>query len=668
MSDNLSILQKLRENNPFSSHASPLPWENTNPDLQNLNHETSDRIEQLIKKKRLEPSVPLAGLILGEAGAGKTHMLTRILRRLRSNAHLAVFAAVKAFHDPESVIQNIFSEILNSLKLDHSKGHSQFDLVMSEFMNSYRERRRKDGFSSIENLDLQAYIKKDIKGLGKNFLKCLMLYMSASDESVKIDILDWLREGLDDEDSLRLGLPSRNTDSMTVAGREQDAANMLVSLGHVLSYARVPLVLCFDQLDGMKDAEDARKLISAWGNAVALLMNDLHGVIPLFFVRAEIWNQIFIPILDEAIVQRMSIPMQMYPCSVEQAKQLVHDRIKAAFGKGSEEIYSWLISRMPITQEYSPRQVIELANRVINSSDGSNPKKEQEEIKKTIMEAYNDEYKKIQAIPLSWPPNSDHLTLALEEWLKTREGFTVKRTAGKYITLQGIHGNTKFAFIVITAKGHSTVSAAIKAGMSFMKEYPGSECFYISEKRTHKETWRQANENLRKFVEQGGHSVMLDEESRVLWYALTALINKVNNGDVNIYSSSSPRPATRKDILPFVKTMKLIDSKALDFSPVSITYIPPEPEKTQNGQSPTGKTQGQPEPYIDDKLFSDTLTSLIIKSPMKILAVDKAADLLSERGIKAGRNEIIAFVKNHSEHFKTYSTRNDTLITIEEKK
>ena len=111
MTDNNTILKKLRENNPFSSPASPLPWVNKNPDLQNLNRQTSDRIEQLIRKKCLEPSVPLAGLILGEAGSGKTHMLTRILRRMRSNAQPAVFAAIRTFRDAESVTQHILSEI-----------------------------------------------------------------------------------------------------------------------------------------------------------------------------------------------------------------------------------------------------------------------------------------------------------------------------------------------------------------------------------------------------------------------------------------------------------------------------------------------------------------------------------------------------------------------------
>ena len=120
-----SILQKLRENNPFSSPASPLPWNNMNPDLQNLNRETSDEIEQLIRQKRLKPAVPLGGLILGEAGSGKTHMLTRILRKLRGNAQLAVFVAVRAFTDPDSVTQHLLSEIFISLKRIFANGRSR---------------------------------------------------------------------------------------------------------------------------------------------------------------------------------------------------------------------------------------------------------------------------------------------------------------------------------------------------------------------------------------------------------------------------------------------------------------------------------------------------------------------------------------------------------------
>ncbi|MBR0258355.1 MAG: hypothetical protein IJQ58_11500, partial [Synergistaceae bacterium] len=355
MSD--SIIKKLRENNPFSSNASPLPWDNMNPDLQDLNHETSDEIAQLIRQKRLNPAVPLGGLILGEAGSGKTHMLTRILRRLRSKAQFAVFVAVKAFTDPENAAQHVLSEVFSSMMLIHSNGHSQFDIITSEFMNAYRERRRNDGFDNIENLDMRVYVKKDIPELDRNFLKCLMLYMSASDEAVKMDILEWLRAGLDEEDSLRLGLPSRNNDTMTNAKREQEAENILISLGLVLGYARVPMIICFDQLDITPDAKkDYRKIIASWGNIVSHLMNDTHGILPLCFMKAQSWNDLYLPILDQAVVQRIkNNNMTMKECSLKQAQQLIHDRIAASFSEGADEIYNWLISRMSLTKGMSPR-------------------------------------------------------------------------------------------------------------------------------------------------------------------------------------------------------------------------------------------------------------------------------------------------------------------------
>ena len=647
MSD--SILQKLRENNPFSSTSSPLPWNNMNPDLQNLNRETSDEIEQLIRQKRMRPDVPLGGLILGEAGSGKTHMLTRILRKLRGNSQLAVFAAVRAFTDPGSVTQHLLSEIFNSLKLIHSGGRSQFDMITGEFMNSYREHRLNDGFDSIENLDIRSYVRKDIPRLDRNFLKCVLLYLSAKDEGTKADILDWLCGKLSDDDSLTLGLPSRNTDMMTNAKLEQEAENILISLGLVLGYAKVPMIICFDQLDGMKDKEEPRKLISAWGNVVSLFINDLSGILPLCFMKAQTWNDVFLPVLDEAIVQRIkSNTMVMRECTVTQAQQLIRDRITAAFGKDSEEIYKWLVSKISITKGISPRDVIELANRVINSAGTLSD--EPKEITKTIMEAFNEEYKKVQAVPVAWPPNDEHLTLALEFWLSSLEGFTVERAKGRYIKLKGIHGDRKFAFIIVIPKSHVTASNGVKEGLKFLSEYPGSFCCYVLEEKSHKVTWKKFAEHLREFEQAGGFTARLDKDTRINWYALTALINRVDNGDVNIYSASQTRTATRRDILDFVRTLKLIDSQALRFSPAAVKYVQPS-EKSERV-------------YFDDKLFSDTLSSVITASPMKILAVDKAADLLSQRGIKAGRNEIISFVRNHSERFRTYSSKNDTLITI----
>ncbi len=644
MSNSELIQDQLRENNPFTSASSPMPFGNTTPDIEQIARSASEEIEHLIRQKRRNPSLPISGLVIGGAGTGKTHMLTRILRKIRKNSWSVIFVTVRAFTNPKKVMQELWSEIIVSMNKVHSDGRSQFDVVIQGMIDSYYEKRENDGFSNIESIDRKIYLKRDMPDINRTFLKCLILYSEADDEGTKYEITEWLREGLDDEDSERLGLPLRDIYSMEEAECESTAKNFITSLGIVLSYSHVPMIICFDEIDSIRD----NTLITAWGDAVGFIMNHIEGILPLCFIKWETWD-IFRHILNPSITQRLqnnTIKLDSN-CSISQARRIIHDRIAAAFTDGVEEKYQWLISRMNdfLVPGLSPRIVIELANRTVRT-----------DIKPEdcIQEIYDEDYIKIQSAPSAWPPNADYLLLALEVFLSSFENFSVSKRTYKYIKLVGAYGNKKLAFMVITAKGHTTVSAALKSGISFMKKYPGSECFYITEDQTHKKTWKQANENLHEFEAQGGHTVMLDKESRISWYALAALINRIDNGDVNLYTSSTPRTATRNDIKDFVRTLKLIDTKTIkniEPSPPSITY---------SEEKETGKIE-----TIDDALVKDTLKNIITASPMKIVTVDKAADILSQRGIKLVRNDVISIINNNSHLFKTFTSKNkDTLVTL----
>ena len=639
MSDNDLIVKQLRENNPFESSASPMPWENMNPDLQQLNRSASEEIEQLIRHKRREPSMPLAGLILGQAGSGKTHMLTRILRRLRTNSRPAIFVTVRTFRDPESVTQDLLSEIFISLMQIHSSNMSQFDLVVNEIINSYHEHRQNDGFTDLANIDTRIYLSRDIPGIDKNVLKCILLYADTKDENKRALILEWLREGLDDEDAVNLGLPPRDIDSMTDAKKESNAEKILISLGLLLAYAHVPMIVCFDQLDSMRTHE----LISAWGNIIHLLMNDLAGILPLCFVKAEIWYDILRPHLDSSVYQRLEHhKIIMGECSLTQAKQLIRERIDFAFDSNQEQIYQWLIERVKLNQGCSPRMVIELANRAIfkdNSQSQPAPQKNnnesESEIYKTIKGVYDDECKKIQSDYKAWPPNADLLALSLGVWLSSFDGFEISRGNSKHLKITAIYNDKKFAFFIVTGKIHTSACNALRQGITMSSDY---QCFYISETRTHKKTWKQANEIMQEFINSGGKVLLLDKDSRVQWYGLAALINRVDNGDVNIYSESKPRTATRNDIKNFVKSLKLIT-----VAPVK-TRVPAVSPSLEN-----------------------SLIEIVNASPMKIISTAKAAEMLDSRGQKISAGELLDFLRANNK-FRLFPSKDDTLITMADRK
>ena len=79
----------------------------------------------------------------------------------------------------------------------------------------------------------------------------MIKYINAGDDLAKNDLLDWISDGLEDDDAAALGLPGRDLSSMTEAAREQEAEKILISLGNILAYAKVSMTVCFDQMDSM---------------------------------------------------------------------------------------------------------------------------------------------------------------------------------------------------------------------------------------------------------------------------------------------------------------------------------------------------------------------------------------------------------------------------------
>ncbi len=676
MSDNDLILKQLRENNPFESSASPVPWENTNPDLQQLNRAASEEIEQLIRHKRREPSMPLAGLILGEAGSGKTHMLTRILRRLRTNLRPAIFVTVRAFLDPESIRQDLLSEIFISLRQIHSSNRSQFDMLVSEIISSYRERRINDGFASIDKIDPRIYLARDMPGLDRNVLKCILLYAGTKDENMRALIIDWLREGLDEEDSLKLGLPSRDIYSMSDAKKESAAEKILISLGLLLAYAHVPMIVCFDQLDSMRTQE----LISAFGNIIHLLSDNLVGILPMCFMKTQIWNDIIKPDLNSSVYQRLEHhKITMSECSISQAKQLIRDRIAFAFcdkdSETQEKMYQFLINRIKLNPGCSPRMVIELANRAIFKDESENQdslqtqtpeetqkqdtqsllqlpenNKDDKEIFMTLQGVFNDECSKIKRDSRSWPPNSELLSLSLRVWLSSLENFKVSRGSSKHLKILAEFNNKKFAFFIVTGSNNLSHSNAIKQGINFLNEYI---CYYISEAQIIKSTWKQVAKLLQDFKESGGKILLIDKSSRVDWYGLAALINRVDNGDVNIYPSSGARTATRDDIKIFVKSLNLLDLN-----------LPKTKIQTQSQNQNQSQSQNN---YYGSSSFESTLIEIVNASPMKLISVNKSLEFLAARDHVISRSEFMEFLRRNNK-FKLFNSRDDILITMADRK
>lgn len=678
------IRAQLVENNPFASSAAPNPWDNANPDIDSLNRDIVEHIDQLLRMKRREPALPLAGLILGEPGTGKTHMLKRVLGKIRKNGQIAIFVAVRAFMNPESVMRDLLREIFISMAREHRDGKLQIDLLLGELDESYHERCREKGRPVLSGMDRLSPLKKQLLGIDRDFLRCLLLYADTEDASLKEDILFWLMGESDESFPERLGVPDCDRDAMAPEAREDEASKMLLSLGHVLRYARVPMLVCFDQLDGM----DSPDLINAWGKVLSLLVNDVSGMLPLAFLRADTWNHRFSRVLDSAVVQRFNHPVPMGNCSLDQARQLVKNRIAAFFVEGAEEKYRWLMARLEekLRTGYSPRTVIDLANRAIHEEGSealpeaprgtrSPEAAETDEIReaeRTLTAAYREECDKVASDPNAWPPNADQLLDALEMWLASRPEFNVSRSDDKYVRLSGqcsAGGRvTPCAFIVLTARNHLSAAAALKRGVDFLSAHPDGLCCYVTDKRVFRgpENWRKVHELLGQFRALKGRAIILGSGGCAAWYGLVAFRNKVCNGDVALYPSSGQRPATREDFSRYMKEgfrLELLDlGEDGETSPDGDADGGPKGGSTP--VSPAAKPGSSDGSAPDEERLTRAVLSLLKGSPMKMMGAELLVGALHREGVTIGYQTLLAGLNRQKALFRLYPSGDGTLIAM----
>jgi hypothetical protein len=610
------IREQILQNNPFFSGIAADPWDNTDPDVPSLNREAYRHLCELILAKSRNPRAALAGLILGETGMGKTHLLKRLLRYIRKNGIETIFVSVHPLSDAGKPMRHLLREIAVDLsgkgvyegrqtKPLTRRRVTQFDYLFDKIATACRKDGResaarpavpsfwrcgslaktfeflfsfvsfpfsrasgrpasRSGADSTDSLQdsLRDFLRERCRGIHPRLLEAVADY---SDSRKRGDVLDWLENGVR-EDGVREEWVRKE---WVRKEGEEDARRILVSLGMLLELCGISMIVCFDQLDGMRGEE----LVTAFGDVVHFLVNDVKGMLPLAFIRLNTWSERFSR-LDPAVTQRLAgNEMFLYACTLEQARELIRVRLESRFKSDAEEKFQWLMERLEgkLKAGYSPRAVIELANREIvrsekepGADDPSGPllPVDAEDNPTAVLAIFEAEYRKTldraNAVP-DKRPDAEGLVRALETWLISRADFEeVGRSTIKYISLTGRRaGGGLCAFIVKTEKNHKAISAALKKGTSFLQEHPDGECFYVTDGRCDfgtPERRPELYEELKKFRGARGVTLFLNREQAAAWYALSALRLKVDNGSVSLPASGGgERAAQVEDLSLFLR-------------------------------------------------------------------------------------------------------------------
>ncbi|MBR6025947.1 MAG: hypothetical protein IK069_04235, partial [Firmicutes bacterium] len=139
-----------------------------------------------------------------------------------------------------------------------------------------------------------------------------------------------------------------------------------------------------------------------------------------------------------------------------------------------------------------------------------------------------------------------------------------------------------------------------------------------------------------------GKVLILDHDGCADWYGLTALINKLDNGDVSVFDENGRRAASREDLKCYLKELPL------PFFCVKQSY---------------NEDREQEE---DSSVVSNLLKTLLEQSPMKLLALSKALTMTEAKGHKVTRAQLLNCAKNSPERFRLFESGKDTLIQLNE--
>jgi hypothetical protein len=289
-----------------SLHADP--WAEHFLDLPSLNSSASGAIEASIARMReVARSEPQALrskslVVLGPPGAGKTHLFARLRRRLGPKA---VFVHVRPLVHMEVTPRFVLGEVVKQLGyathgvsglpqahamvgslLAHLSGEDVFFpsafLAECEGLSDSDREARLD--AALEQV-LAIWQEAD-----ESYLRRLLQVPFAKTPTMQRSLLAWLSGRDCDETQLkRIGA--------TASLGEEVALSALRTLSAVASLG-APIVIVFDQLENLVDAEGPGSRLLAYANLTAELVDSMRGLVLVHMALDTEWSRGIEPALN----------------------------------------------------------------------------------------------------------------------------------------------------------------------------------------------------------------------------------------------------------------------------------------------------------------------------------------------------------------------------------
>ena len=655
-------LRILKQNNPFITSSAGDPWKSQISDVPSINHDVFQGITDILDQLSDNPSISTSGLVLGEVGSGKTHLICRLLSASAKPNSAFSFSYVQPIEDPCQTFRYLLKEILHSLchpihpqtkicPLDRLIGKmiietlKQESLISNNTLKSLEKNPLSIFYDVSLSLNLNDIIRKSIQQFRLNCSKTVLkVFFQYPDPQKKSAAFDWLKcDIIDQDDADLLGVYDRQ--NLSNAAIEQEARDLIVYLGNLLAIFNESLIVCFDRLENLTHDDQIHSL----GRMIEFLVDTPKSMLAVIFSRGQQWEEKFRHKFNQQIVTRLETnEFKLKGCSQNQFSEIILSRLQYVFNdKNLKELYPFeaFINDLG-DQIILPREIISQANKYLKTILKEKIAPSHESIE-TVFHLY---VKNILSDTNHYPPDRSRLRRALSCILmsifkvSTHESNYEK---DKYVDIKCKISNknndsVNCLFLIDLEKHHRSVDAALNRAIDLQSRDSQFSIYYIREKRCPvPEKWKTTHSKFKSLKNYGIQVLFLEIEDIARWYALALLYYDIQEGNISIASEG------KKIITPGLPELYEY-IKSIDFFKNAI------------------KLNKQEKP-IDNSSVSTNLREIIKNflqnQPTPIISISKLAENLKQKGIVLTLSHVENTLKQFNE-FQLFEAGDGPMVML----
>jgi hypothetical protein len=504
--------------NPFDSDVVTSPEQPPPADVPEIHSEAFDLCRETyeaVVRDRCSSSV----LLYGEAGCGKTHLLSRFRRSLFGGIETppslapAMLVAIRMETAPSQIWRHIRRRFAEELTRKAADGTCVLDGILSRFAAPHSGNLR------------EALGVADVPGLGLDLSNVLEHFAAGNQRRLG---RAWLTgDGLSDADLRLLNLPLVHLEEVEEDFAEANARRMVLAITRMC--APSPVVFCFDQVEALGIAQQGNSGYARFSEAGAALIDGSTNVLAISTILANFLGNL----RDGSRLsnyQRISKRVtDLHPLNLAQSRALIDSRLGLIPELREEDPIPESSLRAIFEKQHgscNARKLIHEARRLFAEWQKCAPP-----TPVSTPEFLQAEFERLwaNAEARTKPARTDAV---LAHSLPAAFEMLGKKTTSTATGLTIENGTSRIDVVFINHSNMGGLAATLKRLLD--KKGPNSTLCLVRDQRLPiSATAKVTRERLRKIEQSGGRVVRVEAEALAALDAMRQLLTAATSGDLS---------------------------------------------------------------------------------------------------------------------------------------